>query len=206
MKNTTTRRSLLKAAPATVLIAAIPAVGSAATPAENVDWKKAKAAFRAADERMEAAGLAHNAMEDEQGAYSKTAPERYLTYTEEGFLIAEDGVRVEAQPREARFVLTRLNIHHATNAMKNTPEFAAFAAELATWRAQYDARAQERGWDASIDARCEALRALVACPVGSAQHVAEKLEIARLGYVSDEEAELLLDGVSADLARLTGRA
>jgi hypothetical protein len=205
----TTRRAVLAGAPAIALVATIPGTLKAAP---NAAWDKVKADYAAACQRFKAAQDAYTRVDGEKIDFDNTAPERELTYTDEGFLIVKDGMRVEAQPSDSQFLLTHRNYasEAAAAVLKETPDYTAFAAEMDEWKAGREAYAEQRGWQAvqqewenALDAQSAAWTALIACPVQTASQVAEKLTLARKVGIEEYEAAELMDAVNADLIRIT---
>lgn len=207
----TTRRALLGALPATAVAVAIPTTLAAKT--TNRQWMQARAKFLDVHQRVERAAEAHTQMENEQVAFAK-APTREVTYTEEGWSIQKEGMKIEAAAKDETFVLTRGNLRHATTSLKDTPEYAAFVEELAQWDANYRAQGRLRGWEAveaeweaAVDAKIMAWREMVDCPVNNARDMAEKVRLARMDEWPDEnELNRLLDGLQADMNRVSASA
>lgn len=209
---TTNRRTLLGALPATAVAVAIPT--SIAAKAAKLQWTQARSRFLDAHQRVERAAEAHTRLEREQSAFAKDAPEREVTYTEKGWTIERNGMKVDMPAKDAQFVLTRGNVDHAPKYLKETPEYAAFVAEVGKWNASYRAQAQIRGWDgieaewdAAVDAKIDAWREMVACPVNNAKDMAEKVRLARSDEWPDEaELNRLLDALEGDMARIGRQA
>lgn len=212
MTTTTTRRACLKAAPAAAFAAAIPT--SIAASNMNPQWARARLNFLNVRKRVEDAAEAHTRMELEQSAFEKGAPTRVVTYTEKGWAVHNEGMKIEAAAKEVTHTLTGQTARHVTQYLKETPEFAAYAAELDAWKASYREQAKIRGWDAieaewetAVDAKVIAWRAMVACPVNTISDMAEKARLARMDEWPDEdELNRLLDGIEGDIARIAGRA
>jgi hypothetical protein len=212
MTTNTTRRACLKAAPAAAIAAVIPT--SIAASAANPQWAQVRSTFLNVHQRVERAAEDHNRMELEQSAFDDSRPTREVTYTEEGWTIENEGMKIEAAPKEATFTLTVQSAGHAPQYLKETPEFAAFIAELDAWKANYREQAHLRGWDAieaeweaAVDAKVIAWREMVACPVNTISDLAEKARLARMDEWPDEdELNRLLDGIEGDIARIAGRA
>lgn len=212
MTTTTTRRACLKAAPAAAIAAAFPA--SIAARAANPQWQQVRSTFLNVHQRVQRAAEAHNRMELEQTAFDDSPPTREVTYTEEGWTIENEGMKIEAAPKEVTFTLTGQSADHAPRYLKETPEFAAFTAELDAWKASYREQAHLRGWqaieaewEAAVDAKVIAWREMVACPVNTISDLAEKARLARMDEWPDEdELNRLLDGLESDMARMGGQA
>jgi hypothetical protein len=207
----TTRRAVLAGAPAIALVATIPGTLKAA-PADNATWERVKADYLAACLRFNVAQDAYTRADSEQIDFSETAPERELTYSDEGFRIVTDGMRVEAQPSDRQFLLTHRNYasEAAAAALKDAPEYAAFIAEMEAWEASREAQSEARGWDAAEqewedahDAQTAAWAALISCPVETVEQVEEKLTLARKVVIEEVEAGELMDAINADLTRIT---
>jgi hypothetical protein len=205
----TNRRAILAGIPAAALVATIPGTLKAA-PLDNAAWERVKADYTTACQRFTAAQDAYTRVDGEQIDFNATAPEREVTYTEEGWRVVSDEMHIEAKPGERQFVLTRHKLASASEGMKATPEYAAFIAELDEWKAGREAYAEQRGWQAAhqewedaLEAQTAAWTALIACPVQTAAQIAEKVELARRVPIEEDEAAKLLDAINADLTRIT---
>jgi hypothetical protein len=182
----------------------------------NPAWEKAKAEFAGATSRYNKACQADDRIGMAQSAWcaANPAPERRITYSEEGWTIDRPTMHVEVKPRAGlEFVLNSVNVHRAPDAVTSTAEFAEFMADLNGWEARRDAHGEANNWSAASEewddaanAHIAAWRALVACPVATATHLAEKVELASPDLcASEDEIELFTSSIRADLARIVSR-
>ena len=207
MNTITTRRSFLKAAPAAAAVVAIPSAAAASITSKALSpgWERVKADYAAACEQVETARKVHDRMEHEQIAFRKTMPTR-------GVVLTPNGAQMTDPAAEPSVKLTARNYDQDLfrGLLKNQPEYAAYCEEAKAWLAKEQAHAKARGWDAieaewldAVDAQDDAWRALVAFPVHTAEEAAEKLAISRELATDDASADRLLDGITADLTRIT---
>ena len=68
--------------------------------------------------------------------------------------------------------------------------------------------AKEREWEASVDARTDALRQLIEYPLDTVAQISEKVGIAVDGgeHLDEDDLSLLVTAIAADLGRVSGRA
>jgi hypothetical protein len=207
----TNRRAILAGIPAAAFVATIPGTLNAA-PADNAVWERVKADFANACQRYSSAQDAYTRADGERIDYGKTAPEREVIYTREGWRAVTEEVHIEVKDSTAPFTLRRSNYTDPliVKGLKGTPGYTAYAAEVEVWEAGREAHAEACGWIAvqqewedALAAQTEAWNTLIACPVETAPQVAEKLALARSVYIEDDEAARLMDAINADLTRIT---
>lgn len=183
--------------------------GRATTMTTNNTWETAKANFNAACARLEQAGEAHADMECEQMAYRHTAPTQEVRYIEKGF--KHRSLTMEPHPVKTTLTPAVYGSDHISATLRALPEYAEYGERLKAWQAAGERLSEARGWNAierewtnACDAHTEALRQLITAPVNAAEHIAEKIALARADERMDEdELTLLLDAISADLARVS---
>lgn len=177
-------------------------------------WEQTKTNFNAALTELGRAGTAHAAMEREWQDAREDTPERVVAYEEPGFTDRH----VTLAPHKTTYKLTpsRIGDECVPEAVKASPEYAEFCAEVEAFSQRHDALRRklhcakiERDWDRAIDAHTKALRALIACPVATVADVSEKIALAgsttsgqSLAGLDEDELRALVAAVSRDLGPL----
>jgi hypothetical protein len=219
MKNTTSRRALLKVAPVAAAVVAAPAFAAkSAIMVDTGEWEATKLAYATARDRFHRACEAEGRRDSEVIDFDKTAPSRAVSVLVPAQQINLNGLakgiyRTEAY--ESTVTLLPHNLEDQPAYVKTTEDFKQYSAQLDVWIAERERLAQRRGWAAIVQewhdacaAEEDAWQALVSCPVCDLTQLGEKIDIVRRGdeLLFEEHAASFAEGIAADVARLQGRA
>lgn len=204
---TTTRRSLLAAAPAIAVAAVIP---GKAVASDLSGWHRVKADYEAAHAAECAAIDLQTKAEEALSQFWQTAPERTISYTVEAFSTA-GGISVPAMQHTVSLMHRDIAQPHLSASLRTSPEYLDYCRAVQAWKndpahiaAQEAFNASDAATTEAMHAKIEAWQAMVDFPLSDTTSIAEKVTLA-IPYVDGcgEWGERLLVAVQADLARAT---
>lgn len=199
MDTTTTRRALIGGAGLAAVAAAVPAIAVVRAPAvSTAKWDALVAAFQKADARMKTLGAEHTA-----------AFERYAVEADK---IGPRPTEPDCSSREYPKPIEHMTIAEIkANPIKVPPEYAAYEAALAAWKAK-DAALEatitsdiEAHWEAAVDAQDNAAHALFAEPSPDAAALCFKMQLVETSYQGCDLDDGVTKAIFADVRRLLSK-
>ncbi|WP_157052062.1 hypothetical protein [Qipengyuania citrea] len=170
-------------------------------------WSALVASYRASQEALNRQSDRSHEAEVALRAARGDEPTRSITYMAKGF--TNGPVTLESYERTD--TITPSSLRNPNPDYANHPDFLAFAQEVAVWREDWRKEAEafkdvEADWLAMSDAMWSAWEKLATFAVDNFRELYEKLTIChpKETELSEEEAELLLEHVAQDVARLSG--